>query len=141
MNILRQIKHIAHDNFNVCSLKTKPFYYGLIKCEANEKRCWAIGSKFWYDKSDIWIVEAPMNFLSKECKQVWVKHGGQHVRIHLCWLQLWNKHQYHISSDKHQASNEHHPLISAAPVGIHIEISASSLIINAPLTNSKHLLE
>ena len=31
---------------------------------------------------------------------------------------------YHISSNKHRASNKHRPLTSAAPLGVHIEISA-----------------
>ena len=32
---------------------------------------------------------------------------------------------YRISSNKHQVSNNHRPLISASPLGIHIEKSAS----------------
>ena len=32
---------------------------------------------------------------------------------------------YRISSNKHRVSNKHRPLISAAPLSIHIEISAS----------------
>ena len=30
MNILEQIKCIAHDDFSICSLNTKSFYHGLI---------------------------------------------------------------------------------------------------------------
>ena len=33
--------------------------------------------------------------------------------------------RYRISSNKRRASNNHRPLISAAPLGIYIEISAS----------------
>ena len=33
--------------------------------------------------------------------------------------------KYGISSNKHRASNNRRPLISAAPLGIHIEISTS----------------
>ena len=36
--------------------------------------------------------------------------------------------EYRISSNKRRTSNQHRPLISAAPLGIHIEISASPLI-------------
>ena len=43
------------------------------------------------------------------------------------------KVRYTISSNKSRASNKHHPLISTAPLGIHIEISASPLISAAPL--------
>ena len=42
-------------------------------------------------------------------------------------------HKYHISSNKCWASNKGHPLLSATPLGIHIEISASPLINAAPL--------
>ena len=34
---------------------------------------------------------------------------------------------HRISSNKHQASNKHRPLISATPLGIHIEISTAPL--------------
>ena len=40
---------------------------------------------------------------------------------------------YRISSNKHQVSNKRHPLTSAAPVSIHIEISVSPLISAATL--------
>ena len=41
--------------------------------------------------------------------------------------QTGNKTCYHTSSNKHQASNKYCPLLSTAPLGIHIKISASPL--------------
>ena len=41
--------------------------------------------------------------------------------------------KYRIIRDKRRASNKRRPLISAAPLGINIEISASPLISAAPL--------
>ena len=46
---------------------------------------------------------------------------------------ILNSQYYRISSNKHQASNERRPLISAASLGIHIEISASPVISGTPL--------
>ena len=48
-------------------------------------------------------------------------------------LEIGKYIEYHISSNKRRASNQHRPLISAAPLGIHIEISASPLISAATL--------
>ena len=44
--------------------------------------------------------------------------------------------KYRISSNKSLASNKYCPLISAAPWGIHIEISASPLISTTPLNTA-----
>ena len=40
------------------------------------------------------------------------------------WVEHWFEMIYRISSNKRRASNKRRPLISAAPLGIHIEISA-----------------
>ena len=53
------------------------------------------------------------------------------------WNSLWDAMfhgiTYHISSNKHLTSNKRRSLISASPLGIHIEISTSALISATPL--------
>ena len=48
-------------------------------------------------------------------------------------LQVSKYAEYCISSYKGKTPNKHCPLISVAPLGIHIEISASPLISVVPL--------
>ena len=49
-------------------------------------------------------------------------------------VKIQNKKIYGISSNKRRASNKRRPLVSAALMGIYIEISTSSLIIAASLS-------
>lgn len=44
----------------------------------------------WNDSNQL---KGPRTVTGKENKQVIIKHGGQHIRAHLCRLQLRNKHQ------------------------------------------------
>ena len=67
--------------------------------------------------------------------------NSDHVVVTVCSDFPWNSlrdamvHRivYHISPNKHLTSNKCHPLISASPLGIHIEISTSPLISGTPL--------
>ena len=79
----------------------------FIECEANEKLRRAIKSKLWPTTSLIYELgdevyykrnysnqwKGPGTVIGKENKQVIVKHGGQHIRVHPCRLQLRNKYQ------------------------------------------------
>ena len=79
----------------------------FIECEANEKLRRAIKSKLrpttsliyelgdevYYKRNDSNQWKGPGTVLGKENKQVIVKHGGQHIRVHPCRLQSRNKYQ------------------------------------------------
>ena len=79
----------------------------FIECEANEKLRRAIRSKLrpttsliyetgdevYYKRNDSNQWKGPGTVIGKENKQVIVKHGSQHIRVHPCRLQLRNKHQ------------------------------------------------
>ena len=67
--------------------------------------------------------------------------NSDHVVVTVCSDFPWNSlrdamfHRivYRISPNKHLTSNKRRPLISASPLGIHIEISTSPLISATPL--------